>query len=675
MTPEEFQLAARNALEKYNAISDPPGAFDLVDEDEDDQDEIPKRTKRPVPAAKAVMGAIVEASISRNVRRQLRHRQALAVIVEVPGPDWVEPVRAAFRTYFGPRWVMVGQASQHWPPYGKLDLSAAVASNLNEGRCVAAVCVGQADVPQALRLTADFTIRIAPPSAEVLQRAIAKFAGGSFELEEGAGQGLAYHDILSCFRPGQGARRIADRMMDATKLLTVQPDERLPNIFEAVEYGDELRKWSLELGEMVRLYRRQEISWADMPHGICVAGPPGTGKSVWARSVARFCNCPIIYSSVPEWFLAGKSGYLDDCLRAVRQTFDSAAAAARAHGGVAILMLDEVDAVPRRNSNSRNSDFWSAILAELLLRLDSGSASGRTGVIVISATNVPQALDEALLRPGRLERLVTLAPAKADGIKSMLKFQVNGDVPDAELGDVAHLIERSTAAEVMATVREARNIARRAGRPLEAADLKAAVLGEGDEKSAVDDRVVSHEAGHVVIALAIGYGRVRHCAVGARTGAPHRTLVEADEGNLATLRHVEDRVTMLLGGRAAEYALYDDCSVGSAGDETSDIGAATAAMAAARLSFCVSGPMFFHGSPREAVEAVRFDPALRAAVEADLQRLQKRANEIVEEHLGAVVAIAQALRKHRYLNGQQLQHLFDAAKPTRLVKKIGKTGA
>jgi cell division protease FtsH len=623
-----------------------------------------------VSAGSAIMSAVLDASIPRNIRRRLRHAQALAVVVHVPGPDWIEPAHRAFRTAFGSRWVVMSRAPSNWP-FGTPDLSAKAAVDLSEGRCVAAICVGETDIPQALRVTADLIIRITPPNAEVVRRAIARFAGGPIEVEEGAGVGLSFHHLIACFRPGTGAQGIADRVAIASRMLTAQPDERLPDLADAVEYGV-LREWGLELGEAIELYRRKALSWADMPHGICVAGPPGTGKSVYARALARHCKCPILFSSVPEWFLAGKTGYLDDCIRAVRQTFDSAAAAARAHG-VAILMLDEVDAIPRRNSNSRNADFWSAILAEVLLRLDNGSSSGRTGVIVVSATNVPSRLDPALLRPGRLERLVTLEPANAAGILSMLKFHVNGDVAEDDLVDVAHLIERSTAAEVMATVREGRSIARRAGRPLEAGDLKSAVLGKEPEATILDDRVFAHEAGHVAVALAIGYGKVRHCAVGARIGATNRTLIDAVEGSLATRRHIEDRVTMMLGGRAAELALYGDRSVGSGGDEQSDVGLATAAISAARLSFCVADTIVFHGSPREAAEAVRYDPKLRELVENDLQRLQKKADAIVDEHLGAVVAIAQALRARQYLNGGQLKRIFDAAKPIRTIKKIGRT--
>jgi cell division protease FtsH len=306
------------------------------------------------------------------------------------------------------------------------------------------------------------------------------------------------------------------------------------------------------------------------------------------------------------------------------------------------------------------------------LRLDNGSSSSRTGVIVISATNRPSALDEALLRPGRLERMVVLGPADTPGILSMLKFQVNGEVCESDLVEVAQLIGRFTAAEVMATVREGRAIARRAGRPLQADDLKAALLGDG--ANLVDDRVFAHEAGHVVLALVLSYGQVRHCAIGARVGPSNRTLIEVPEGSLATRSTLEDGVAMTLGGRAAEMALYGDCSIGAGGDEQSDVGLATKVISALRLSYCVADDVFFHGTPQEAMEAARCDPHLRGLVEDDLRRLQKRADAIVAEHLGAVVAISQAMKTSRYLSGEQLKKIFDSASPARKGRKIGRPG-
>lgn len=154
---------------------------------------------------------------------------------------------------------MVSRTTSRWTPPGTPDTSATSAADLSEGHCVAAICVGEKDIPEALLLTAELTIQIVPPNAEVVRRAILRFAGGPIEVEEGAGEGLSHGHLLACFRPGTGARRIADRVAKASKMLTAQPDERLPDLVDAVEYGA-LREWGLELGEAIELYRRKALS-------------------------------------------------------------------------------------------------------------------------------------------------------------------------------------------------------------------------------------------------------------------------------------------------------------------------------------------------------------------------------------------------------------------------------
>nr|WP_256468117.1 AAA family ATPase [Bradyrhizobium sp. 137] len=226
--------------------------------------------------------------------------------------------------------------------------------------------------------------------------------------------------------------------------------------------------------------------------------------------------------------------------------------------------------------DSRNKDYWLPIVADLLTRFDDGTSSARRGVILIGATNNPESVDPALLRPGRFERIIKIERADAAGTLSMLKFHVAGAVPDDELDDIATAMERSTGAEVMAFVREARRIARHAGRELLAADLRAALLSSERPPPEMDWRICAHEAGHVLLALVLECGVLRHCIVGARSGAENRTLVEyASSPDLATRQTVEDRTTMLLGGRAAERVLFGCNSAGGSGDESSDAAMST----------------------------------------------------------------------------------------------------
>jgi ATP-dependent Zn protease len=221
----------------------------------------------------------------------------------------------------------------------------------------------------------------------------------------------------------------------------------------------------------------------------------------------------------------------------------------------------------------------------------------------------------------------------------------------------------------MQLVRDARSIARLAGRPLAADDLKAALLETGSHDTSVEARICVHEAGHATMALALSYGTLRHALVGAKVGIRNRTLIDAGDPNFATLKDIEDRATVLLAGRSAEREICNSISLGSGGDESSDVGQATIAMAAARSSYCIAGDIAFQGRPNEVAEAIRYDRQLRDEVEADLQRLQKRADDLIAKHRGAVLAIADALRTRRHVDGKELRRIFDAAAATRAVTR------
>lgn len=652
----------------------PPVEDPEIDADGDgDEASPPKPAKRGRHSAMtALLGAAFEASVSKEVHRKLEHNQALAVIVVVPSPAWVGPMKDYFRANFGGRWLMMardGKARTQNSDVG----SDEVSRDLARGLCVAGVSADATLLPRALLSAVDITIRVGVPTPAVLATAIARFAKRTpKDLPPGLGIGLDLHDMVACFRPGSGPAKIVQRLQAATLASRGETvEDRLPALKDAVEYG-EARIFGLQLARDIAAFREGRAKWSDLQKGICLVSEPGCGKSLYARILAHECGVPIVVTNVAEWFT--KSGYLDDVIRSMRSVFDRCAALANP---CAIAFLDEIDAVPNRddfnssNSGSRNKDYWLPLITDLLLRLDnsmgsSSTGSPRHGVIVVAATNNPHGVDPALLRPGRLEKMVRLERADAAGVENMLRFHVAGDLPDRHLPEIAAMMERSTGAEIMALVREARRIARHAGRPLAAGDLRAAVLTAEKIPLKTDWRICVHEAGHAVTALAIGYGRVSHCVVGARTGSAHRTLVQADANDLPTRRTIEDQATMFLGGRAAERVLLKTGqSIGGGGDAESDIGLATETISALHLTWGVGGTVAFLGSRKDALEAVRYDRSLRDVVEADLQRLQERADGIVDKHREAVIAVAKALQRRRHLSGDAVRAIFDAHPPVR----------
>ncbi|MFN5018619.1 AAA family ATPase [Bradyrhizobium sp.] len=638
-----------------------------------DDDDAPPRPRNARPSAvMAVVGATFDAAVVAEIRRKLQHGQALAAVILVPSAEWVAPVASYFKQVFGNRWLMQcrdGSDRRHDASHGADDVSR----DLSRGRCVVGVAANTDLLPRSLIGAADITIRLSPPDTLVLATAIKRFTRKAPPCRPTDVAGLDLHQLVAAFRPGTGAAKIVERLAATSKALRGNiEDERVPDLTTAVEYGD-VRNFGLRLALDAAEYLAGTLDWASMPKGICVASEPGCRKSMLARSIAKHCgDAPLVVSSVADWFVKERS-YIDDVIRAMRATFDRCAALARAHG-ICFLFLDEVDAIPDRASlDSRNKDYWLPIVADLLTRLDDGTSSARKGVILIAATNNPSAVDPALLRPGRFERLVTIERADVAGTLNMLKFHVAGAVPDGDLEDIAMAMERSTGAEVMAFVREARRIARHAGRDLSAADLRVALLGADRPAPDVDWRICAHEAGHAVLALALDCGRLRHCVVGAKTGTENRTLIEYPSSpDLATRQTVEDRVTMLLGGRAAERILFGCNSAGGAGDDSADPGVAFSNIASLHLSWGLGEIVSFHGSRREVLEAARCDRSLRDIVEADLQRLQKRADDLVERHRAALVAVAEALRERRHLGGDEIRALFEAHRSKGNRKKEGR---
>ncbi|MHC2278085.1 cell division protease FtsH [Bradyrhizobium diazoefficiens] len=627
-------------------------------------------------AMTAVIGASFEASVPKEVIRKLEHNKSLAAIVLVPSPAWVGPMKDYFRANFGGRWLLIARDGKSRAQNGDVG-SDEVSRDLARGLCVAGVSADAALLPRALLSAVDITIRVGVPTPAVLGTAIARFAKRSpNDLPPGLGIGLDLHDMVACFRPGSGPAKIAQRLQAATLASRSETvDDRLPALKDAVEYG-EARIFGLQLARDIAAFREGRAKWSDMQKGICLVSEPGCGKSLYARILARECGVPIVVTNVADWFK--NSGYLDDVIRSMRSVFDRCAALANP---CAIAFLDEIDAVPNRddfassNSGSRNKDYWLPLITDLLLRLDnsmgsSSTGSPRHGIIVVAATNNPHGVDPALLRPGRLEKMVRIERPDAAGVENMLRFHVAGDLPDRHLPDIAAMMERSTGAEIMALVREARRIARHARRALAAGDLRAALLTAEKIPLKTDWRICVHEAGHAVTALAIGYGRVSHCVVGARVGTANRTLIDADTGDMPTRSVIEDRATVLLAGRSAERLLLKDGqSIGAGGDEASDIGLATEAIASLHLSWGLGSTVSYLGTRREVVEAVRYDGSLRALVEADLQRLQARADKVAETHREVVVAVAKALQRRRHLSGNAVRAIFEQYRPVRAASK------
>jgi hypothetical protein len=210
----------RSRFEGPDGEPEVEGNFYLETEDDTDG---PAPSGRP-EAMTALVGAAFEAALP-DLRRKLRHGQALCVIVLVPTTAWVLPVADHFRRSFGDRWLQHTRSMPNWRGLGGSSGSSAVSGALSDGRSVVGISADIGLLPRALVGAADLTIRIGPPTGAVVKTAIGRFAGRApIELDDASLAGLDLDDLLAAFRPGTGVQRIAQRLAAAAAALRATSD-------------------------------------------------------------------------------------------------------------------------------------------------------------------------------------------------------------------------------------------------------------------------------------------------------------------------------------------------------------------------------------------------------------------------------------------------------------------
>ncbi len=618
-------------------------------------------TKKPSISARcAIVATAFRDATNGATRRKLKGKSPLALVVLVPGASWIEPVRELFLARFGMQWQTALETDAKTTPKHKVERNIDVATCLTGGLPVIGVAVDCDALPSALITAADLTIRIDTPRGVTIGRATRMFTGqpAPTGIDDKIAFGLEFHDLVAAFRAKSSPTEIVERLRKASPAVRgAAATERLPKLEDAIEYGT-ARIWGMALARDIADYRAGRLDWQEVDRGAVLFSEPGLGKSMFARILAQACGVPLVAFSVADLF-ANSVGYLDSVIKASRAMFERAAALAPC-----ILFLDEIDALPNRATMSpRGADWWTPVVTDLLLSLDNAVAGKRAGIVVIGATNNISGVDAALLRPGRLERAIEIVRPDHTGAANILRHHLNGELPDADLADIAHLMDGSTGAEIMMTVRGARRIARYAGRKLKRDDLLQSIAPVEAIAPDALNRVCIHEAAHAVASLAVPSGILKRCIIGTTAASAGRTLIRMDKGDLLTRNSVERRAVVLLCGRAAERLLIGNVGLGAGGDDESDLAQVTQFVATLHASSGLGDTLTYITSFKEALGAVRDDHELRSKVEQHLRALQGQAEEIVQRHRDAIVAVADRLRTHRQLSGDEVRRIFDATSP------------
>ncbi|GAA3045730.1 ATP-dependent zinc metalloprotease FtsH [Streptomyces glomeratus] len=347
--------------------------------------------------------------------------------------------------------------------------------------------------------------------------------------------------------------------------------ERPTTRFDDVAGYDGVKQEISEVVDFLRNPSRYAAAGAKGPRGVIMVGPPGTGKTLFARAVAGEADVPFLSvtgSAFVEMFVGVGASR-------VRDLFDEARKRAPS-----IVFIDEIDAVGARRAGSGRiggNDEREQTLNQMLAEMDGFDQS--TGIVVLAATNRPEALDPALLRPGRFDRQVTVPLPNQAERAAILRVHARGKTlaPDVDLGIVARATPGFSGADLANLVNEAAINAVRADRVLiEPNDLDSArdrvLLGRREASNALlpEERhaVAVHESGHALVAALCEHAdpvaKVTVLPSGMTLGVTEQ-LPEA-ERRLYSEDYLTDLLAVRLGGRAAELVVFGEGSSGAAND-------------------------------------------------------------------------------------------------------------
>lgn len=446
-----------------------------------------------------------------------------------------------------------------------------------------------------------------------------------------------------------------------------QPTVTFEDVAGVVEAKQEL----LEVVEFLQEPEKFSALGARIPKGVLMVGPPGCGKTLMARAVAGEAEVPFFSISGSEFV----EMFVGVGASRVRDLFEQAKG-----NSPCIVFVDEIDAVGRHRGAGLGGshDEREQTLNQILVEMDGFDTD--TNVIVMAATNRPDILDPALLRPGRFDRRVVLDLPDRNGRKAILEIHAKGKplAEEVNLEVIAKQTPGFSGADIESLLNEAAILAaRRDKKSIDMEDLQEAVervIAGPERKSRLisDDEkeiIAHHEAGHVLVMKSLpGCDPVHKVSIVSRGMALGYTMpLPEDDRYLMQRSKFEDELAGLLGGRAAEELVFDDVTTGA----SNDLERATRLARKMVTEYGMSeklGPLTFGRKQelvflgREIGEQRNYSEEVARTIDEEVRRLISQAHEtalrILRENKDKLVALAKKLMEVETLEGPDLEALF-----------------
>lgn len=449
-------------------------------------------------------------------------------------------------------------------------------------------------------------------------------------------------------------------------------DEKRNTTFKDVAGCDEEKEELEELVDFLKEPERFTKLGARIPKGVLLVGPPGTGKTLLARAVAGEAGAPFLSISGSDFV----EMYVGVGASRVRDLFDQAK-----KKSPALIFIDEIDAVGRHRGAGMGGghDEREQTLNQLLVEMDGFGAN--EGVIVIAATNRPDVLDPALLRPGRFDRQITVGKPDTQGREDILKVHSKNKplAPDVDLKEVARLTIGFVGADLENLMNEAALLAaRRRKHAITNQEIQDATtrVEMGTEKkshkySEKAKRLTAfHEAGHAVVSYYLeNHDPVKEISIIPRgMGAGGYTMYQPQEENYDSMKEMLDLLVSMLGGRVAEALTMGDISTGA----SNDIQRATQIAREMVTKYGMSevlGPINYGEDNQEVFigrdygHVKNYSEETASKIDEEVARIineaYSRAEDILKEHIDILTLVANELISREKLDMHQFKSLVE----------------